>query len=284
MNLGLAERNAVRVNAAATLARVGSPVTSRGLLQPTKSGRGEASAAGLVSSTTSGRDRLEIEIDRFAVRAKRLKKNVITGARLHVQEAQAQGLRGRWVFLTTTYRPGVDACPRDMSRLLKFVRRYFSAACRRAYGANRLRLRYLWVLELTKNLRPHYHVLFWLPLKVKLPKPDLMGWWPQGMTNIKVAKYAVGYLAKYASKFCAEAAAFLPKGFRTNGAGGHNEESKRELRWWRAPLEARENLGVVADIRKALGGYADKLTGTFWPSPWKVFFTPDGRTFAWRFA
>ena len=285
MRLGLAERNAVRVHAAATLARVGSPVSSASLLKPAKSGRSEAESAGLVSSTTTLQgQKLQFEIDRFAVRAKRLKKNVITGARLHVQETQAQGLRGRWVFLTTTYRADAYASPEDVSRLLEKLKRYFGNAVRSRFGFKHLRLRYIWVLELTKQLKPHYHLLFWLPWKVKFPMPDKMGWWPHGSTNIKAAKYAVGYLAKYASKFCAQAAGSLPKGLRTNGSGGHNPESKRELRWWRAPLESRENLGASADIRKILGGYADRLTGNFWPSPWKVFFTPDGRTFAWRLA
>ncbi|MFS8387721.1 replication initiation protein, partial [Xanthomonas campestris pv. campestris] len=44
---------------------------------------------------------------------------------------------------------------------------------------------------------------------------------------------------------------------------------------------AREALGGEADIRKAKGGWFDRLTGEFWPSPWKVTFI-FGRTFAWK--
>lgn len=138
-------------------------------------------------------------------------------------------------------------------------------------------------MELTKRLRPHYHLLFWLPRGIKLPKPDESGWWKHGSTRIEWAKHAVGYMAKYASKFVPEAAVHLPRGFRTHAVGGLNEESRREMRWWKSPLEAREHLGESADIRKVLGGYADKLTGLFWPSPWRVLIQPDGRLIAWRF-
>jgi hypothetical protein len=102
------------------------------------------------------------------------------------------------------------------------------------------------------------------------------------MTRIEWAKNAVGYLAKYASKFTASVAAHLPAGFRTHGIGGHNDESKRELRWWKAPKSAQAVFGASADIRKALGGYYDKLTGEFWSSPWRVLFYPDGRIFITR--
>ncbi|CEE44508.1 exported hypothetical protein [Xanthomonas citri pv. citri] len=49
----------------------------------------------------------------------------------------------------------------------------------------------------------------------------------------------------------------------------------------RARKDAREALGGEADIRKAKGGWFDRLTGEFWPSPWKVTFI-FGRTFAWK--
>ncbi|MBB3344518.1 hypothetical protein [Luteimonas sp. RC10] len=101
------------------------------------------------------------------------------------------------------------------------------------------------------------------------------------MTKIERARNAVGYLAKYASKFCGAMAEAFPKGFRTHGVGGLNDESKRELRWWKSPQDARDALGVDADIRKVPGGYADKRTGEFWPSPWRVYFD-KGRVIAWK--
>lgn len=246
-------------------------------------GEGAARALGLVHSSTSDTPRLKLEIDPNHSRALRLKKSVITGARLHDQEATQGSTRGAWYMLTTTYASGRRASPRDISELLKRVRGYFNRSTGRAERFRGSRFRYLWVLELTKSLRPHYHVLLWIPRGIFIPHVDRAGWWPHGLTKFEKARNAVGYLAKYASKFCGAAAAALPKGFRTHAVGGLGDESKRELRWWKAPAEAREALGAFADIRKTLGGYADKLSGVFWPSPWRVLFM-NGRTFAWRIA
>lgn len=97
------------------------------------------------------------------------------------------------------------------------------------------------------------------------------------------ARHAVGYLAKYASKFTPECAEAMPHGFRSHGVGGLGDEARRELRWWKSPKEAREVLGLLADIRKIVGGYMDKLTGAFWPSPWRVIVGNNGQLTVWRF-
>lgn len=247
-----------------------------------KAGR-EAAGLGLVPSSTSGPrlSRVSVELDPNHVRATRLRKSIITGARLHEQEAQKGSMRGAWYMLTATYREGCDSSPRDISGLVRAIRRYFYRVAGRRYGANRPRFRYLWVGELTKRLRPHYHVLIWIPRGVFIPKADQRGWWPHGMTRMERARNAVGYLAKYASKFTSAVAEAFPKGFRTHGLGGLDDESRRVLRWWKSPEAARKALGESADIRKVLGGYADKRTGDFWPSPWRVYFD-RGRIFCWK--
>lgn len=238
---------------------------------------------GLVPSSTSGHgvQSLTIELDQNRIRAMRLRKSIITGARLHDQEAQAGSIRGAWYMLTATYREGSNYGPRDVSCLVRGIRRFFDRAVRLRYRSYRPRFRYLWVGELTQRLRPHYHLLIWIPRGIFLPKADTAGWWPHGMTKIEKARNAVGYLAKYASKFTGAMAEAFPKGFRTHAVGGLSGESKRELRWWRAPKDARDALGEHADIRKVQGGYADKRTGFFWPSPWRCFFD-KGRVFAWK--
>jgi hypothetical protein len=243
--------------------------------------KASAASLGLVPSSTSDTRRVSFALDTDRIRALRLKKSVITGARLHDQEATKGSTRGAWYMLTATYPKGSSSSPRDISDLLKRIRGFFDRAVRIRYRGNGPRLRYLWVGELTKAGTPHYHVLIWIPRGIFLPKADKRGWWPHGSTQIEKARNAVGYLAKYASKWCGEMAAAFPKGFRTHGVGGLNDESKRELRWWKAPTDAREALGPLADIRKALGGYVDKLTGEFWPSPWRVFFL-KGQTIAWK--
>jgi hypothetical protein len=247
-----------------------------------KAGR-EAAGLGLVPSSTSGHghQRVAITLDQNRIRAMRLRKSIITGARLHDQEAREGSIRGAWYMLTTTYREGSNSSPRDVSDLVRSVRRYFNRIAERKYRANRPRFRYLWVGELTKRLRPHYHLLIWIPRGFWLPKADQAGWWSHGSTKIEKARNAVGYLAKYASKFTGEMAEAFPKGFRTHAIGGLGTESKRELRWWKAPSDARAALGPEADIRKTQGGYADRNTGTFWPSPWRCFFD-KGRVIAWK--
>lgn len=251
----------------------------------TPEGQREALALGLVhyktSDTASKTGRLSIEIDPLLQRAQRLRKSVITSARLHDQEAKKGSRRGAWYMLTLTYRDGSRSSARDVSELLKRMRGHFNRTVARLRRLAGEVFRYLWVGELTQRGRPHYHLLIWVPKGMYFGKVDRRGWWPHGSSQIEKARNAVGYLAKYASKFSSVVAAAFPKGFRTHGCGGLNEESRRELRWWKSPISARDALGVEADIRKCQGGYFDKLTGEFWPSPWRVTFA-FGRTIAWK--
>jgi len=270
----------------ASTASVASFMAAGGPLALTSEGEREALALGLVHYKTSGHDtaktgRVAIEIDPLQARAQRLRKSVITSARLHEQETQKGSRRGAWYMLTLTYRDGSCASPRDVSELFRAMRRFFNRLVSRARRFAGEVFRYLWVGELTQRGRPHYHVLIWVPRGIWFGRPDEKGWWPHGSTKMERARNAVGYLAKYASKFTSLIAGAFPKGFRTHGCGGLNEESKRELRWWKASVEAREVLGVDADIRKAKGGWFDKLTGEYWPSPWRVTLL-GGRPIAWK--
>lgn len=252
----------------------------------TPEGQREALALGLVSYKTSDTQapvtgRVSIEIDPLLARAQRLRKSVITSARLHDEEAKATAFRGAWYMLTLTYRDGSNSGPRDVSELLKRMRGHFNRVKSRARRFAGQVFRYLWVGELTQRGRVHYHILTWIPRGMYFGKVDARGWWPHGMSQIVKAKNAVGYLAKYASKFTSLVAGMFPKGFRTHGCGGLDTESRRELRWWKAPMSARDALGPDADIRKSKGGWFDRHTGEFWPSPWRVTFF-GGRTIAWK--
>lgn len=156
--------------------------------------RAGASAAGaslgLVPSSTSDTRRVVIELDPNRIRAQRLKKSVITGARLHDEEAKKGSFRGAWYMLTTTYADGSDSGPRDVSELLKRIRGHFNRVIRLKYRSYRPVFRYLWVGELTKRLVPHYHILIWIPRGVFIPKADKRGWWPHGHTQIQKARIA----------------------------------------------------------------------------------------------
>lgn len=225
-------------------------------------------AAGLVTTGTSDTRRfiprgVISEEQQRAKRLRKMKQNVITSARLHVEEAGQGGFRGRWAMLTLTYRDSEKWVAKQVTELLKCLRQY---ASRSGFPC-----RYTWVLELTKRGRPHYHVLVWLPKGRTLPKPDKQGWWKYGLTRIEWARNAVGYLAKYASKGI-EDFSCIPSGARLSGFGGLNKQSRVELRWWKLPGWLRKTWNEICDVARVSGGYVKRTTGEFLASPFRVVF------------
>jgi len=199
-----------------------------------------------------------LEIDQRLMRLRRLKKNVITSARYHSKEAV--GFRSRAVMVTLTYRDDDDWHPKDISTYIAAVKKYFS---RKGHS-----FRYVWVFELTKRGRPHYHVLVWMPRGMTMPKADKRGWWPHGLTRTEWARNAVGYMAKYASKGTDD---ILPKGVRLYGVGGLSERSRVFRAWWNLPVSIRR-WGFPYDFwRRAVGGgWVCRSTGEWRPSQWSV--------------
>jgi hypothetical protein len=250
------------------------------------SGRCGAVALGLVSNATSDTKSHEgqenrpvrgmLRINRDAQRIKRMRTSVSHAARLLHFDAHSERHAGLWnkKFITLTYREADAWEPGHFSAFRKAMREW----CVR----RRVRLRFVWVSELQERGAIHYHVVVWLPKGKYLPHVDAQGWWPHGSTNIKTAESPIGYITKYASKTTAEQAAKYPKGARMCGHGGLEPEGRRHVRYWQSPIWVREALSGRADIRKVLGGYMDKITGEFLPSPWKVFVGPGGEVFAYR--
>lgn len=244
-----------------------------------------AKRSGLVSITTSGTpENLHtcgaspagcfpenpdaVLIDQHGMRLKRLKKNVITSARYHVRESR--GFKP--LMVTLTYRPDSDWSADQIAIYIRHVRQWLK---RKGHGC-----RYVWVFELTKAGRPHYHVLFWLPRGLTMPKADKRGWWRHGMTRTEWARHAVGYLAKYASKGTDDA---IPKGVRLYGVGGLSVASRLNRAWWNLPTGVRR-WGFPADKwRRAPGGgwvcRAGLRAGEWRPSQWGVILLA-GRVFA----
>jgi hypothetical protein len=223
-----------------------------------------ASAAGLVSTSTSdtlpSQERL---IDGRAARLHRMRRAVVTSARLH-QDGLPSGFRA--AMITLTYARGQDWHPRQVSFLLQ--------RCRQWLARRRRRLRYAWVLELTKAGRPHFHVVLWLPRSIRLPKPDRAGWWPWGSTRIEWARRAVGYLAKYASK---GQDTHYPKGVRIHGAGGFSEAARLERAWWLAPAWVRERCTPEERPQRARGGgWVLRLSGEWFPPRYRVEWVAGG--------
>lgn len=223
-----------------------------------------------------------IEIDVYSSRVRKLQKAVRNSA--HILDSAAhtdeQNVRWRRLFVTLTYARDGEWSPCQITAFQKQVRHWFKRKC------NGTRMRMVWVMELTKRGRPHYHCMIWIRAMDYFPNPHKAGWWPHGFAHVLSSKVhinrPVAYMAKYASKFTTEQAKHVPKGARLYGVNGATEEGKRVIRWWRAPVFARDALGGAADIRKVTGGYLNRTTGEFLASEWKVTITPAGRVFAWR--
>lgn len=224
---------------------------------------GAAVRGGLVHTSTSDTLPPQFIVDAHESRLKRLRRSVITSARLIQEQVDLEtSERHHAVMVTLTYRLEDDWCPLQITRYIKQVRQWF---LRR--GST---IRYLWVHELTKAGKTHYHVLFWLPRRLQMPKADKRGWWPHGMTRTEKVKHnAVAYVAKYASKGTDDA---VPKGARLCGSGGLSAESRNERAWWACPAYIREWCPDYSDRprRAQGGGWVNKGTGDFLPSQFEV--------------
>jgi len=200
-------------------------------------------------------------------RLTRMKTGTLTAARLCEETIRRGGFRVRAWFVTLTYRPGESWSPRHVRGFLDCMRQWV-----KRNGPKGTKLRYCWTAELQDRGAVHYHLIFWLPKRLSMPKPDKRKWWAHGSSNrVLVEKNAVGYIASYLSKGDASPGGpQFPKGCRICGAGGFDAEARREARYWKAPREAREALGKDADIRRTLGGRFNARTGEFWQSDWKM--------------
>lgn len=185
-------------------------------------------------------------------RLSRMRRGVVAAGELHREERGAHGVA---VMVTLTYRPDALWKPTHISECLAHWREELRGR----------KLRYVWVLELTQAGKPHYHVLLWLPIGVRLAMPDKSGAWPHGMTRIERARNAVGYLVKYASK--GTDGVNLPKGARLFGVGGLSADSRLRKAWAMLPRYQRERCSVEDRcIRLRGGGWVSRDTGEYWPA------------------
>ena len=219
-------------------------------------------APGLVSLQTSDTPLglgEEFEVDQVGARKKRLGRTVRQVAGLHQFTLGPKCYKPAMVTLTYADVDGFQ--PRHISVLLKHIRQWLA---RRNH-----RFHYVWVAELQARGALHYHIIVWLPKGLTLPKPDKQGWWSHGMTQIKWATHAVGYLCKYVSKF--DGVATFPRGLRLHGSGGHGDIAKRVRRWSNLPGWLRSLVGVESRVVRRKGlGLVDLTSGTLWQTPWAV--------------
>ena len=225
--------------------------------------QGAAEGGGLVYTSTSITPNIEFTVDPLISRLKRLKRSVITSARILQTEVENDKSERHYsVMVTLTYSKDSDYRPKQITRYINSVREWFNR--------RNAKVRYLWVHELTKAGKTHYHVLFWLPKRLQMPKADKKGWWPHGMTKTEKVKHnAVGYVAKYASKGTGDN---VPKHARLCGSGGLTGEGRAERAWWACPGYIREWCSSYSDRprRAAGGGWVNKASGDYLPAQFVV--------------
>lgn len=207
-----------------------------------------------------------VTVDPALARVTRLRKSIGVAAKLlHNMGARKE----RRLMVTLTYRgDNRNWAPHHISDYIHRVRKW----------ANRLgvRLRYVWVAELQERGVIHYHVVFWLPASVTLPKADKRGWWPHGMTKTEVAHKPIGYLMSYVSKVESKNVGEFPHGARIHGCGGLDASARGIRRWVLWPSYVQGNSAVGECWRPAKGGgYVNHDDGRFLRSE----FAPTGGGF-----
>lgn len=198
-----------------------------------------------------------------------MRRVILTAGRLLVDSTR--GTRQKWWMVTLTYRDDAEWRAGDISAFTKRVRAWLA---RRDIPA-----RYVWTFEAKERqsgarlgeVRPHYHVLLQLPFGLSMPKPDKQGWWAHGLTQAVIARRAVGYLAKYASKAGSLLQGF--KGARCYGVSGLQAGNRAVLSFWRAPRWVRTafrfcdasgalpETSVHSRVRRVRGGWTWDQTG-----------------------
>lgn len=233
-----------------------------------------AAAPGACPFRTSDTPPREIVVQRHASRVRRMKRRVKTVARV-IGESLRGGQRVRPLFVTLTYAKAGAWRPKHLTACIKAMREW---ARRQGYV-----FRYVWCAEIqTERFKEtgaavvHYHLITWVPARLSLPKPDKRRWWCHGSTQVKTARNAVGYLAKYASK--GDDVGQFPKGLRVNGDGGIPAAGVAEVRWWMLPSWLRDRVTLEDGCKRApSGGFVSK-DGECFRSPWVLI----GRSSDWQ--
>lgn len=240
-------------------------------IPPSNESSNESTPAGggFIPSLTSDSHPSSYTLDPRKIRLSRLKRSVLTSARLIVEDLESEKIRFRSWFITLTYAPGVFWNPLHITNAIKNARDWCSR--------QGVKFRYVWVAEVQTKRQAregghcvHYHLLVFLPAGLQLPKFDKRGWWPHGMTQTVHAKKPVGYMAKYASK--GGDAGYFPKGCRLTGTGGLKLTSRYQKAWWLCPAYVREWWPSFTDrpARAKGGGWISKLTGDWRASRYKI--------------
>lgn len=211
------------------------------------------------------------KIDRKETKFRRLRRNIGCAAKLHetalpyVRTIDSGPMRHNVIMVTLTYARDDEWQAKHIASYLTNVRNWLT---RRTAGLHNLR--YVWVAELTKKGRVHYHVLMWLPRGYTMPKADKQGWWKHGSTKTEQAVAPVKYILKYASKLDSKEGGF-PAHCRMFGVGGLDQPGRWSRKWLNYPafIKGRASINECWE-RAEGGGWLEHATGIIWPSEWGV--------------
>lgn len=246
-------------------------------------GGAAAAGPGLASCTTKfphGID-AEIHIDTSKTRVKKLGKSIMHAASHHEAACVREYGRCAPIFGRLSYASDIKPSPQDIRQLWGRCRKWFERQIRHFPKSERPRFRFVWVAELTKKGRVHYHYIAFLPPEMKLPMFDSCGWWPHGSTRVERVRYGgangvAGYCAKYISK--ATNGNTFPKGLRIHGTGGLTREEASAKRYHCAPGWVREYFEKEEQPRPMQGGgWFSRITGLIQTSPFYIVSTNAGR-------
>ena len=264
------------------------PAGAEGGFCTREAGAESGAAAGLVKYKTSPTQKTNsdpshwentehlIKFDKTTQRIKRLKglkKSVYIAGELH--KLQQDGFRQpqAW-FVTLTYANDGAWQPNHISDATDAYRGW----CKR----RGVECKYVWVGELTKVGRVHYHLIAWLPHGIRMTfwdKPRRVkgkktsAFWPHGMSQTEQSRKGVGYLMKYISKM-GEFHEF-PQGMRLHGLGGLTRQARSIKAWTNLPQWVKHDHGV-GDIKRLCRGFLDLTTGELLPPMYRRHFVPGG--------
>jgi hypothetical protein len=230
-------------------------------------GKQTSDKQGLQSITFTASD--QYEASRELARSARMRKlRLVVGHHADtVRDLYAEsGVRCQCIMVTLTYAPGAEYSPRQVTEYVKRMRAWLEQ--------RKIAYAYEWVLEMQKRGAPHYHVLWWIPVGMKLPMPDSVTGrqrkrlWPWGLTRIEIARSGPAYIVKYASKGDQDRP--LPRGARLYGVGGF-DSAKRLAQWRALPAYVRDRTEQGSSVRRATGGgWLVRESGEHIPSEWET--------------
>lgn len=209
------------------------------------------------------------ELDAAARRYSGLRMAVGFAARAHAVSEKGHRSDVPWM-VTLTYAGDNDAWkPEHLTTAINTCRKWLK---RQGHAC-----RYVWVAELQQRGVIHYHVVFWVPRGVVMPKWDVGGWWPHGWTRTERAKHATAYLMSYLKKGDLEARGTLPKGARNYGVGGLDHSLRRARRWLRLPAFVQGNSSILDDWKRCEGGGWRSPAGQHFASEFKCVSVAGAR-------